>query len=247
MGKAPPCLRPQTRPRLSGLRGRGSSGVVAPAAEWHLPGGVATVPCHSGTARPACLPADPPVGGQGILFSTTDILKTPLDLVRLWLHEAERVYGDKMVDEKDQDTLRRVTITSTKKFFDVSQAAVPLRSPDAPVGRLPGPVMPTPSWAALGGQGGPCWVPQDNSHVGVHRSEKLNDPLHPLGRRKACLGPAPLLGDPGGPEGPGGPVCSSCDGDRPSPQGLLPSCPQAPGNTGVGPWRPGLASWGTGC
>ncbi|XFF88688.1 hypothetical protein AB1E18_014907 [Capra hircus] len=55
---------------------------------------------------------------QGLLFSTAEILKFPLDLVRLWLHEAERVYGDKMVDEKDQDTLRRVTITSTKKFFD---------------------------------------------------------------------------------------------------------------------------------
>ncbi|XP_021069297.1 dynein heavy chain 17, axonemal isoform X2 [Mus pahari] len=55
---------------------------------------------------------------QGILFSTAEILKTPLDLVRLWLHEAERVYGDKMVDEKDQETLHRVTIASVKKFFD---------------------------------------------------------------------------------------------------------------------------------
>ncbi|XP_025715360.1 dynein axonemal heavy chain 17 isoform X2 [Callorhinus ursinus] len=55
---------------------------------------------------------------QGLLFSTVEILRIPLDLVRLWLHEAERVYGDKMVDEKDQETLRRVTIASTKKFFD---------------------------------------------------------------------------------------------------------------------------------
>ncbi|XP_037666336.1 dynein heavy chain 17, axonemal [Choloepus didactylus] len=55
---------------------------------------------------------------QGLLFSTGEILKSPFDLVRLWLHEAERVYGDKMIDEKDQDTLRRVTIASTKKFFD---------------------------------------------------------------------------------------------------------------------------------
>ncbi|XP_008847899.1 dynein heavy chain 17, axonemal [Nannospalax galili] len=54
---------------------------------------------------------------QGLLFSTAESLKTPLDIVRLWLHEAERVYGDKMVDEKDQETLRRLTITSTKKFF----------------------------------------------------------------------------------------------------------------------------------
>ncbi|XP_017734862.1 PREDICTED: dynein heavy chain 17, axonemal isoform X3 [Rhinopithecus bieti] len=55
---------------------------------------------------------------QGLLFSTAEVLKTPLDLVRLWLHEAERVYGDKMVDEKDQETLHRVTMASTKKFFD---------------------------------------------------------------------------------------------------------------------------------
>lgn len=33
------------------------------------------------------------------------------------------MYGDKMVDEKDQETLHRVTMASTKKFFDVSQAA----------------------------------------------------------------------------------------------------------------------------
>lgn len=57
------------------------------------------------------------------MFSTAEVLKTPIDLVRLWLHEAERVYGDKMVDEKDQESLRRVTIVSTKKFFDVSLAA----------------------------------------------------------------------------------------------------------------------------
>ncbi|XP_078230912.1 dynein axonemal heavy chain 17 isoform X3 [Callithrix jacchus] len=55
---------------------------------------------------------------QGLLFSMAEVLKTPLDLVRLWLHEAERVYGDKMVDEKDQEILRRVTMASTKKFFD---------------------------------------------------------------------------------------------------------------------------------
>ncbi|XP_006886407.1 PREDICTED: dynein heavy chain 17, axonemal [Elephantulus edwardii] len=55
---------------------------------------------------------------QGLLFSLVEILKTPLDLVRLWLHEAQRVYGDKMVDERDQETLGRVTVASTKKFFD---------------------------------------------------------------------------------------------------------------------------------
>ncbi|XP_066877773.1 dynein axonemal heavy chain 17 isoform X2 [Kogia breviceps] len=49
---------------------------------------------------------------------SSHVVASALDLVRLWLHEAERVYGDKMVDGKDQETLRRVTIASTKKFFD---------------------------------------------------------------------------------------------------------------------------------
>lgn len=86
--------------------------------------------------------------GQGILFSTAEILRTPLDLVRLWLHEAERVYGDKMVDEKDQETLHRVTIASTKKFFDVSLShQVPLLHPQK-VQHL-GPGMPMASGKVL--------------------------------------------------------------------------------------------------
>ncbi|XP_038597832.1 LOW QUALITY PROTEIN: dynein heavy chain 17, axonemal [Tachyglossus aculeatus] len=55
---------------------------------------------------------------QGLLFSTVEILKSPLDLVRLWLHEADRVYGDKLIDQKDNETLERVTVASTKKYFD---------------------------------------------------------------------------------------------------------------------------------
>ncbi|GAB5581369.1 dynein axonemal heavy chain 17 isoform X1 [Prionailurus iriomotensis] len=56
--------------------------------------------------------------GMHMASAIPEILRVPLDLVRLWLHEAERVYGDKMVDGKDQDVLRRVTMASTKKFFD---------------------------------------------------------------------------------------------------------------------------------
>ncbi|GAB1297122.1 Dynein axonemal heavy chain 17 [Apodemus speciosus] len=71
-------------------------------------------------STPFVIPAtEQPPGGCGLgLAPETEILRTPLDLVRLWLHEAERVYGDKMVDEKDQETLHRVTMASTKKFFD---------------------------------------------------------------------------------------------------------------------------------
>uniref|UniRef100_A0A674H6Q3 Dynein axonemal heavy chain 17 n=1 Tax=Taeniopygia guttata TaxID=59729 RepID=A0A674H6Q3_TAEGU len=45
---------------------------------------------------------------QGLLFSTPECLKAPVDLVRLWLHEAERVYGDKLVDEDDQYSFKKI-------------------------------------------------------------------------------------------------------------------------------------------
>ncbi|XP_025892623.1 dynein heavy chain 17, axonemal [Nothoprocta perdicaria] len=55
---------------------------------------------------------------QGLLFSSPECLRAPLDLVRLWLHEASRVYGDKLVDEKDQETFSRLLTATCKKFFD---------------------------------------------------------------------------------------------------------------------------------
>ncbi|NXX48555.1 DYH17 protein, partial [Tricholaema leucomelas] len=54
---------------------------------------------------------------QGLLFSTPECLKAPVDLVRLWLHEAERVYGDKLVDESDQKGFGKVLMDTCKKTF----------------------------------------------------------------------------------------------------------------------------------
>uniref|UniRef100_A0A803TIG4 Dynein axonemal heavy chain 17 n=1 Tax=Anolis carolinensis TaxID=28377 RepID=A0A803TIG4_ANOCA len=56
---------------------------------------------------------------QGLLFSTHECLKIPSDLVRLWLHEAERVYCDKLVEEKDQESFGRVMMANCKKFFEI--------------------------------------------------------------------------------------------------------------------------------
>ncbi|XP_064006872.1 dynein axonemal heavy chain 17 [Pogoniulus pusillus] len=54
---------------------------------------------------------------QGLLFSTPECLKAPVDLVRLWLHEAERVYGDKLIDEGDQKGFGKVLMDTCKKTF----------------------------------------------------------------------------------------------------------------------------------
>ncbi|XP_040542548.1 dynein axonemal heavy chain 17 isoform X5 [Gallus gallus] len=62
---------------------------------------------------------------QGLLFSTPECLRSPVDLVRLWMHEAERVYGDKLVDDKDQKSFGKMLTDTCKKFFaDLNEETV---------------------------------------------------------------------------------------------------------------------------
>ena len=56
---------------------------------------------------------------QGILFSTAECVKTPIDMVRLWMHECDRVYRDKLVDEKDMENYDRIQGDISKKTFEV--------------------------------------------------------------------------------------------------------------------------------
>ena len=43
---------------------------------------------------------------QGILMSTVEKFKEPEKMAKLWIHECERVYGDRLVSIKDLNTLR---------------------------------------------------------------------------------------------------------------------------------------------
>ena len=62
---------------------------------------------------------------QGILFTTPECLKTPLDLVRVWLHETCRVYGDKMIENKDMETFANMKADVVKTSFeDMDQEAL---------------------------------------------------------------------------------------------------------------------------
>ncbi|KAL1129229.1 hypothetical protein AAG570_013758 [Ranatra chinensis] len=54
---------------------------------------------------------------QMILLSTPDCISSPSRFVRLYMHEASRVYGDKMVDSKDQETFRKILVECVKKVF----------------------------------------------------------------------------------------------------------------------------------
>ena len=60
-----------------------------------------------------------------MLFSTPECLKSPVDLVRLWLHEANRVYGDKLIDTKDIATFAKMKLDVAKSSFEVSLYRAP--------------------------------------------------------------------------------------------------------------------------
>ncbi|XP_056673432.1 dynein axonemal heavy chain 9 isoform X2 [Monodelphis domestica] len=55
---------------------------------------------------------------QGILFSTVESVKTTSDLVKLYLHESNRVYRDKMVEDNDFDNFDKIQIEVVNNFFD---------------------------------------------------------------------------------------------------------------------------------
>ncbi|CAF1186132.1 unnamed protein product [Adineta steineri] len=54
---------------------------------------------------------------QGILFTTGECVKSTKDLVRLYVHEAERVYGDKLVSSEDIDSFQKIFRDTVKKNF----------------------------------------------------------------------------------------------------------------------------------
>ncbi len=55
---------------------------------------------------------------QGLLFSTNECINTPTDIVRLWAHETQRVYLDKLADGKDIDVFEKMQKDYMKKSFD---------------------------------------------------------------------------------------------------------------------------------
>ena len=46
-----------------------------------------------------------------------------MDLIRLWLHESSRVYGDKMIEDKDMENFRKLKDEIAHQSFDVSKVA----------------------------------------------------------------------------------------------------------------------------
>ncbi|KAB7494337.1 hypothetical protein Anas_04775 [Armadillidium nasatum] len=67
---------------------------------------------------------------QGLLFSSGETLKQPLDLARAWLHETQRVYGDRLLEEKDLDSLTKLQGDVIKKVFEELDEAEVMAKPN---------------------------------------------------------------------------------------------------------------------
>ncbi|XP_071071224.1 dynein axonemal heavy chain 11 [Dasypus novemcinctus] len=90
---------------------------------------------------------------QGILFASPECLKNPNDLIRLWLHESSRVYGDKLISTKDCDLFQKKMLETAYKFFEGVDNQVLLQQPliychFANGGKDPR-YMPVKDWEAL--------------------------------------------------------------------------------------------------
>ncbi|XP_062957128.1 dynein axonemal heavy chain 11 [Cynocephalus volans] len=66
---------------------------------------------------------------QGILFASPECLKDSNDLIRLWLHESSRVYGDKLIDTKDCDLFQKKMLETAYKYFEGIDSHVLLQQP----------------------------------------------------------------------------------------------------------------------
>ncbi|DBB00312.1 TPA: Dynein beta chain, flagellar outer arm [Trebouxia sp. C0004] len=65
---------------------------------------------------------------QGLLRMTKDYYKEPVKVVRLWVHECERVLADRMINDTDMTKFNEFRVTVTKKYFDdVNQTEVEAR------------------------------------------------------------------------------------------------------------------------
>ncbi|XP_056325895.1 dynein heavy chain 9, axonemal [Danio aesculapii] len=55
---------------------------------------------------------------QGILFCGSECLRTPQDLLKIYLHESSRVYRDKMLEERDFQLFDKLQEDTVKKIYE---------------------------------------------------------------------------------------------------------------------------------
>jgi len=61
---------------------------------------------------------------QGVCSSSAKLVLNKLDLVKLWVHENQRVFGDRMISEADKDILLELLLDQAERKFEVKKEAI---------------------------------------------------------------------------------------------------------------------------
>ena len=64
---------------------------------------------------------------QGLLRMSKDYYKEPVKVVRLWVHECERVLADRMINDSDMTKFNEFRVNVTKKHFDDVNQVMPCK------------------------------------------------------------------------------------------------------------------------
>jgi dynein heavy chain, axonemal len=54
---------------------------------------------------------------QGVCMSVPEYFGKPSQMLRLWIHETDRVYGDRLVSERDAERFNDTLVNTAKKHF----------------------------------------------------------------------------------------------------------------------------------
>lgn len=54
---------------------------------------------------------------QGLCQMASEVFKEPAQVIRLWVHECERVLADRMISQADLDKFADMRLKATRKYF----------------------------------------------------------------------------------------------------------------------------------
>jgi len=58
---------------------------------------------------------------QGVCSASSKLVLTKLDLIKLWVHENQRVFGDRMINDQDKEILLDLLMEESSRKFDLTK------------------------------------------------------------------------------------------------------------------------------